>query len=308
MIFSQVEEEITHYGKSGKPTKENPVAKLFTEGIPEELSKKMSLGDEFIISGSAGKGEWAAVPWVAIMNKKITTSTTDGYYIVLLFCEDRENVYLSLNQGVTSIRNEYGDRDAKVILKIYAEEYYFNITQKYSFTNSPITLFNRSTSSIGKYYEYGNILAKKFRVEELNSDKFWESLSNLIELYIHLIDKVGEKISKKVDHNSILGIERTEKTMRWHSFIERNPTIVKNVKKKRGYKCECCNFELAYGAIGRKFIEAHHLKPLSSYEEENIKYIELAVNDFRVLCSNCHRMIHKLDDPSDIDKLKQLIN
>ena len=34
---------------------------------------------------------------------------------------------------------------------------------------------------------------------------------------------------------------------------------------------------------------------------------KLTKKDFAVLCSNCHRMIHKLNDSSDLEELKNLI-
>lgn len=56
---------------------------------------------QYVVTGSVGQGNWAAVPWLAIMNKDITTSTQRGYYIVYLFSEDMERLYLTLAQGVT---------------------------------------------------------------------------------------------------------------------------------------------------------------------------------------------------------------
>ena len=49
-------------------------------------------------------------------------------------------------------------------------------------------------------------------------------------------------------------------------------------------------------AIGADFIEAHHLVPLSHIKPgEERAYV---ADDFAVLCSNCHRMIHRWPDPS----------
>ena len=56
---------------------------------------------QYVVTGSIGQGNWAAVPWLAIMNKDITKSTQSGYYIVYLFSEDMERLYLTLAQGVT---------------------------------------------------------------------------------------------------------------------------------------------------------------------------------------------------------------
>ncbi|HHP5616474.1 MrcB family domain-containing protein [Bacillus cereus] len=61
---------------------------------------------QYVVTGSVGQGNWAAVPWLAIMNKNITTSTQRGYYIVYLFSEDMERLYLTLAQGVTETSKE----------------------------------------------------------------------------------------------------------------------------------------------------------------------------------------------------------
>ncbi|MCM3392584.1 MrcB family domain-containing protein [Cytobacillus oceanisediminis] len=61
---------------------------------------------EYMVTGSVGQGNWASVPWIAIMNRKITVSTQRGYYIVYLFSEDMQNVYLTLAQGVTETSKE----------------------------------------------------------------------------------------------------------------------------------------------------------------------------------------------------------
>lgn len=61
---------------------------------------------DYIVSGSVGQGNWASVPWIAIMNRKITVSTQRGYYIVYLFSEDMQSVYLTLAQGVTETSKE----------------------------------------------------------------------------------------------------------------------------------------------------------------------------------------------------------
>ncbi|MBY0597772.1 MrcB family domain-containing protein [Bacillus bingmayongensis] len=62
--------------------------------------------NQYVVTGSVGQGNWAAVPWLAIMNKDITTSTQRGYYIVYLFSEDMKKLYLTLAQGVTETSKE----------------------------------------------------------------------------------------------------------------------------------------------------------------------------------------------------------
>jgi 5-methylcytosine-specific restriction protein A len=61
-----------------------------------------------------------------------------------------------------------------------------------------------------------------------------------------------------------------------------------------------------YGSCASKIIHAHHLKPLASLENDS--EIELNVHkDFAVLCPNCHAVIHKMPDVSDLEALRSLI-
>jgi MoxR-like ATPase len=60
----------------------------------------------YVVTGSVGQGNWASVPWIAIMNRKITVSTQRGYYICYLFSEDMNHVYLTFMQGVTETSKE----------------------------------------------------------------------------------------------------------------------------------------------------------------------------------------------------------
>lgn len=72
------------------------------QNIPKELFQLPFINtSEYVVTASVGQGNWAAVPWIAVMNRKITNSTQRGYYIVYLFSEDMSRVYLTLAQGVT---------------------------------------------------------------------------------------------------------------------------------------------------------------------------------------------------------------
>jgi 5-methylcytosine-specific restriction protein A len=94
----------------------------------------------------------------------------------------------------------------------------------------------------------------------------------------------------------------------YHRKIERNRTAAANAKKFHGTTCQACDLDFVkrYGTIGQGFIEAHHLKPISGLEEGvPVKY-DVAL-DFAVLCANCHRMIHRTEDPSDLEGFKRCV-
>lgn len=89
--------------------------------------------------------------------------------------------------------------------------------------------------------------------------------------------------------------------LRVHRSRERDKRIVKVAKTRfeliYGFLfCECCgfNFEEAYGQLGKGFAEAHHRTPLSQMTQA----ARTRVEDLAMLCSNCHRMIHRSADCS----------
>ena len=89
---------------------------------------------------------------------------------------------------------------------------------------------------------------------------------------------------------------------------ERSPILRKRAIQIHGTTCMACafNFYNFYGERGKDYIEVHHLTPLSTLEEE----FEInPATDMAVVCSNCHRMIHReRNNILSIDELKQIIN
>ena len=61
---------------------------------------------------SVGQGNWARVPWIAVLDPRETESTQHGTYPVVLIPQDLGGVYLTLAQGVTALKRELGARAA----------------------------------------------------------------------------------------------------------------------------------------------------------------------------------------------------
>jgi len=97
-----------------------------------------------------------------------------------------------------------------------------------------------------------------------------------------------------------------------HLRRERNSKLVKakkaEVLKRTGrLSCEVCEFDFQqmYGSFGSEFCEVHHLKQLSKSDGE----VKTEMKDLAVVCSNCHRIIHRQNPMITLKKLKgALIN
>lgn len=254
-------------------------------------------GDRYIVKGSAGQGKWADCPWIAIFDSIITTSAYNGYYLVYLFDKEMKNVYLSLNQGVTVVKEEYR-RNAKEVLNTRAE----NFRCKLDFTetdNNNLSL--HSNLSNPKLYEHGNILSIQYATDNIPDDGILiNDLNRFLRYYQELV--LSDSSDLIANAKSVTEI----KQRRLHEKFDRNGALALKVKQIKGYTCEACGFEFSdmYGELGHNFIEAHHLIPFSQLDEGRTK---LSIDDFAVLCSNCHSMIHKQSDPSDLNALRSII-
>ncbi len=87
-----------------KPFEEMEPLWSLMKGATEALARTrpVRVRPEMIVKWSVGKGGWNKVPWVAILNRNVTTSTQRGLYCVFLISEDLQRLYLTLNQGMTS--------------------------------------------------------------------------------------------------------------------------------------------------------------------------------------------------------------
>lgn len=73
---------------------------ILTKDIPNLLADIFPK-KTYKIKGSIGQGRISKCPWIAIMNKNVTTSTQEGVYLVFLLSSDLQNIYFQLGQGVT---------------------------------------------------------------------------------------------------------------------------------------------------------------------------------------------------------------
>ena len=84
------------------------------------------------------------------------------------------------------------------------------------------------------------------------------------------------------------------------SFI-RNANVVRETKKRANGTCQYCNQPAPFfDKKGVPYLEVHHIVWLSRGGEDNIK-------NTVALCPNCHTRMHVLDEPKDIEKLKEAI-
>lgn len=115
-----------------------------------------------------------------------------------------------------------------------------------------------------------------------------------------------------IDHTLVTEASEGKILTRDHIVRERSRKLVdakkKSVLRKTGrLTCEACGFDFAkkYGEeLGKGFIECHHNKPLHSLRPGS----KTRLSDLSLLCSNCHRMIHRKQPWMEVEDLILLLD
>lgn len=164
--------------------------------IPDYL-KKLDFIDnnEYVIKGSIGQGNWAKVPWVAIMGKSITTTTQKGVYVVYLFSETMDKLYLTLNQGVTEFDQKY-KKDANKKLQENAD----NIRSNLNLSNADLKAsINLGDGNLGKSYEAAAIATIEYDVKNLPDDNILkEDLFKIMKYYKTYVAGADKKVIDEI--------------------------------------------------------------------------------------------------------------
>jgi len=124
---------------------------------------------------------------------------------------------------------------------------------------------------------------------------------------VKLLQKLGFEINTGSEISAKKSIEIIE-AMEGKAFISetkfryRNRNLIAQKKSSSDYRCEVCKilFKEVYGRIGKKFIIAHHNRPMAKGPRTT------RLKDIDLVCPNCHAMLHK-GPPFTIEELKNVL-
>ncbi|OEK79674.1 endonuclease [Staphylococcus equorum] len=171
--------------ESGKFEKAD-VGYLVKNKMVEELKNIEELKN-LKIKGSIGNGQFASIPWVAIMNEEVSKTTAKGIDIVFLFSADGEKVYLTLNQGATYFREKklkYQD-----ILKISKSIYEILESPE----SRPVDINLNSSTVLGSSYESTTISGFEYSINNMpDSVTIENDIIKLLNDYEQLVVKYKE--------------------------------------------------------------------------------------------------------------------
>lgn len=143
---------------------------------------------------SVGKGVWTKTPWIALLDKRVTTTTQEGTYVVFLVAEDLSVTYLTLNQGMTELRNRLKEKGAAEEMVRVAEAIRPSMQELKGagfILDNGIKLM--SGTSAARSYEIGTIAHVALPSDDLPTDrKIEELLEDLLSAYHRVVETSPE--------------------------------------------------------------------------------------------------------------------
>ncbi|WP_373232977.1 MrcB family domain-containing protein [Cohnella sp.] len=172
-----------------EPLKNNSLGQYVRHQIPTGIREYSFIkGDSNLkVQASVGMGTWARIPWIAIMDRRITETTQQGEYIVYLFSEDMNSVYLTLMQGVTE-PNKKGKAEAHKYLRNKVQEIRAMIPLEGLQKDEEINL---TSDGLGFDYQVSTVAYYKYDRDDLpTEEQLSADLENLVDnykQYVHLV-------------------------------------------------------------------------------------------------------------------------
>lgn len=311
-----------------QPYKGNHLANVIRSEWPASIAHILSnIQTPVTARASAGTGGWNAAPFMAFLDERLTTSPQRGYYPVFLYERGFESFCLVMAQGADRLKSSLGTKGALRELRARAPRIREAAPdwKAKGFSIGPFQTYSRGNTTLGRDaddpWAVSVAFGKRYFITNPpDLTEFLSDISAMLELYEKIYQKIGDAFSNEeliienlaaTGELPIIGAAGLDGALKVDEHKkrerrERNSKLVKNVKAALGYTCQGCEVALdaIYGDIGKEFIEAHHLIPLSIVSNQGVQLTE---KDFAVLCPTCHRIIHRLGCPS-LHELRKIVD
>ncbi|MBO6522956.1 MAG: HNH endonuclease [Balneolaceae bacterium] len=158
---------------------------------------------------------------------------------------------------------------------------------------------------------YGRLDKKVF--EEFESDtKRLHKIANRIREVSSDLDLANKLyLIREIEDEEKFEVKEGAVIYKLHKYRERNTKIIKKKKETEFQRmgklpCEACMFDFyqKYGSLGYKYIECHHRTPLSEFSSTT----RTSLDDLALVCSNCHRMLHRKVDELSVEGLRSILS
>jgi len=155
---------------------------------------------KYKVETSLGLGQISAAPWLVVMDRSITESATEGFYVVYLFSRSAKKLYLSIGIGATQFQRIYGttnlclekiDEGKDKFLKLFKRYEPQNTIRKIDLLEDDLDFekpIKGSSRNLVTGFEKGSIFSKEYDLNNLNEDKLLLDLEEYINIYSNIIE------------------------------------------------------------------------------------------------------------------------
>ena len=167
-ISAGLSEVLKQYGRARERDrfKAHPLRTVMTE-LSTAIGR-LECTSRLQVRWSVGQGNWATIPWVALLDPGVTDRVSRGVYAIFLFRADLSGVYLTLNQGTTEMGSGAGVAD-ELRARAHALRAACGALPKHGFLlDHSIDL--RSTTAIARGYEHATVAHKLYEVGKVPRD------------------------------------------------------------------------------------------------------------------------------------------
>ena len=168
---------------TNEPFAKHWLAEFFRNDVSDTVKTIVeNFDNSYTVKASVGAGNWSNVPWLSILDPKITKTTQDGIYPVFLFRGDGSGFYLSLNQGTTMPTKDLGKTKAEHRAESIKKHILAQLPKLNMWGRQEIDL--RAKTSLGKSYEPYNIVAKYYDMStDLDNTQLENDFLELLNIY-----------------------------------------------------------------------------------------------------------------------------
>ncbi|MBW8456985.1 MAG: DUF3578 domain-containing protein [Thiobacillus sp.] len=148
-----------------QPLRDHPLAGFIRDTFPAGIAQKINTPNgtqKFVVQGTKLPGNWAAVPWIGIMDPRLTNGIQRGIYVVLAFAADMRTVYLNLAMGV---------QDTPLKIRVtWLQQLQANFPAPNGFEPGPLPTGSLAAQGIGTRYEQAVVYFKKYDISSLPAE------------------------------------------------------------------------------------------------------------------------------------------
>lgn len=238
-LFREIARLYPAYFAGRTTNKNDPAHALIVNEVPDVL-RRLSLDKNLLkFEGSAGKGNMTPAPWMAVYHTDITSSATDGFYVVYLLSLSMKRLVLEIGLGATQFEKRFG-AGRKMLAKVEEGAGLVRHTSDYllpkvlspktihRISKEPVKLLDGMRSSKHEAYERCSIYSLSYDLAGAIDDLSFENdYKEILSLYCEM---VASPMVPEVEDLPWTDITRTpkEEHIETSSFVPLKPKTAKN--------------------------------------------------------------------------------